>query len=84
MSSEFYLRNSLSLSTDRCEEQTDGVLPEVKTIEYQSLILSGIRLSDWQIFFVVIVDQNFYFRDKDLQTFADFWRPIVILDGSLW
>ncbi|CAF3436351.1 unnamed protein product [Rotaria sp. Silwood1] len=23
-------------------------------------------------------------KDTDLQTFADFWRPIVILDGSLW
>jgi hypothetical protein len=27
---------------------------------------------------------NLYFRDKDLQAFADFWRPIVTLDGSLW
>ncbi|CAF3845624.1 unnamed protein product, partial [Adineta steineri] len=23
-------------------------------------------------------------KDPDLQAFADFWRPIVILDGSLW
>ncbi|CAF0727305.1 unnamed protein product [Rotaria sordida] len=23
-------------------------------------------------------------KDTDLQAFADFWRPIVILDGSLW
>jgi len=31
-----------------------------------------------------ILKDQFYFRDKDLQAFADFWRPIVILDGSLW
>jgi hypothetical protein len=28
--------------------------------------------------------KNFYFREQNLQSFADFWRPIVILDGSLW
>jgi hypothetical protein len=31
-----------------------------------------------------ILKDKSYSRDKDLQAFADFWRPIVILDGSLW